>query len=380
MPLQGWRWLDSGRFKLIIQTAASKLDATGWPMLFLDRVPVVDAFDSELFGRYTQKLIAADLVANDQQAVVEEAGQIQLLTHELTNIKRGVRLGQHLLNRLDQIREYGTVLPRDTAAIDDLFFDIGKNLVLGVKQRLNQLACAMLCDSLHYDRRGIKLDLSWGMPANLKVVAGTTWDQTTATPLTDILTVADQTAVDAYGMTFNRVTMSSKAFTYMTSTTEFVNKAKIMFGFDYGTGGLNVADRPAMQKIAGRLLEKTVEIYDAVLVEKNEDGTTTRTRVLPQNKVLLTNDAYDKNGTYYDIGNGVVTESLVSALAGEAPGGVPTGMAGGRELGPVGYYEARMNPPDLTAWAVQRAFPRKYVPESSSVLVVGNLGTAQWPG
>src|SRR5947209_6431060 len=113
MPLAGWRWLESGRFNMIVQTAASKLDATGWPMLFLDRVPMVDAFDDELVGRFTQKLLAADIVANDAEAVVQEAGRIELLIHEIPNIKRGVRLGQALLNRLDQMRQYGTVLPRD---------------------------------------------------------------------------------------------------------------------------------------------------------------------------------------------------------------------------------------------------------------------------
>ena len=55
---------------------------------------------------------------------------------------------------------------------------------------------------------------------------------------------------------------------------------------------------------------------------------------------------------------------------------------GGRQVGPLGYYSVRpdLNPPDMTAWCVQRAFPRKYVNEASSVLIVGNLGTAQWPG
>lgn len=375
MPLAGWRWLESGRFNLIVQTAASKLDATGWPMLFADRVPVTDAFDDEMFGRFTQKIIAADVVANDQEAVVQEAGRIDILTHSLFNVKLGRRLGQALLNRLDQLRNYGTVLPGDTEAMDTLFFNIAQNLLLGVRQRINHMACGMLIDSYHYDRLGVKMDLTWGMPSNLKVVAGTTWDQNTATPITDILTLADQTAVDNYGMTYNRVTMSSKAFTYMTSTSEFVNKAKTFYGFDYGTGGLNVANRPAMLKVAGQVLDKEVEIYDAVLTEKNEDGTSNRVRVLPQNKVLLTNSAYDNNN-YYDIANGVVTESLVGSLTGEGPNAV----RGGRQLGPLGYYEARMNPPDMTAWCVQRTVPRKIVPESSAVLTVGNLGTAAWPG
>jgi hypothetical protein len=377
MPLAGWRWLESGRFNMIVQTAASKLETSGWPLLFTDRVPMVDAFDDEIIGRFTQKVIAADIVMNDQEAVVQEAGRIDLITNELPNVKRGIRLGQQLLNRLDQIKQYGTVLPRDTEAMDNLFFDIARNLLLGVRQRLNQLACGMLIDQLHYDRLGIKFDGVWGMPANLKVTAGTTWDQTTATPITDILVLANQVAPDNYGMRYNRVTMSSKAFTYMTSTSEFISKSKTFYGFDLGSAGLNVANRPAMQKVAGFLLDMEVEIYDAVIREKNEDGTTVATRVLPQNMVLLTNSDYD-NGTYYDIANAVVTESIVASLTGEGP----VDVRGGRQVGPIGYYSVRgdLNPPDMTAWAVQRAVPRKHVPEASARIVVGNLGTAAWPG
>jgi hypothetical protein len=378
MPLAGWRWLESGRFNMIVQTAASKLETSGWPLLFTDRVPMVDAFDDEIVGRFTQKLIAADIVMNDQEAVVQEAGRIDIIVNAIPNIKRGVRLGQQLLNRLDQLKQYGTVLPRDTEAMDNLFFDLARNLLLGVRQRLNQFACGMLIDQLHYDRLGVKFDGVWAMPSNLKATAATTWDQATATPITDILVLANQVAPDNYGMRYNRVTMSSKAFTYMSQTSEFINKSKTFYGFDLGSAGLNVANRPAMQKIAGFLLDMEVEIYDAVIREKNEDGTTVATRVLPQNMVLLTNSDYDNNGSYYDIANAVVTESIVASLTGEGP----VGARGGRQVGPLGYYSVRndLNPPDMTAWAVMRAVPRKHVPEASARIVVGNLGTAAWPG
>jgi hypothetical protein len=51
-----------------------------------------------------------------------------------------------------------------------------------------------------------------------------------ATPITDILVLANEVTPDTYGIRFNRVTLSSKAFRFILGTTEFANKAKTILG------------------------------------------------------------------------------------------------------------------------------------------------------
>jgi hypothetical protein len=70
--LEGWRFLSSSRFKMIVQTLAGKLDVTQ-PLIFLNRTPMVNAFDDEVVGRFTGRVLAADIVADDAEAVVYES-------------------------------------------------------------------------------------------------------------------------------------------------------------------------------------------------------------------------------------------------------------------------------------------------------------------
>jgi hypothetical protein len=377
MALTGWRWLDNSRFQMILETAASALDASGWPLLFLDRLPTTEAYNDELIGRFTQRVLAADLIADSQVAVVQDAGQIEAAVHDIPNLKAGKRLDQALLNELDKLKQYPTMSARDTQIMDDIFYQLATNLLIGNRQRMNQLACGMMIDQLHYDRLGVKFDGVWGMPSALKVVTANVWDDAVnGTPVTDILTLSEATAPDTYGMTYDRITMSSKAFTYMVNTAEFKNRAISLYRAAFATSAINVSDRPGMLKVAGQLLDKTIELYDAVIQEQQPDGSIKRSRVLPQNVVLLSNSQFDKNPGYMDMANCVVTESLVGSLAGNAP----EGLNGGRRIGPVGYYEPTYNPPSVTAWCVSRCIGRKFVPESTATLTVGNLFTTAWPG
>jgi hypothetical protein len=59
---------------------------------------------------------------------------------------------------------------------------------------------------------------------------------------------------------------------------------------------------------------------------------------------------------------------MVAKLTGTGP----EGLAGER-FGPVGYWsasDADLNPPGVTAWAVQRAYPRKKQAEAQAILTV----------
>jgi hypothetical protein len=179
--LNGWRWLSSSRIKMIVQTLASRVDVSVWPLLFLDRTPVVQADDDEIVGRFTGNVLAADIIADDQEAVVYEAGKLELVSTQIPNLKIGSRLGQATLNRMNRMRN-GAILPTDENFMETWENQFAERLVFGVRQRMNALICAMMLDSLTYNRLGIQVNGTWGMPSVLKATPTTPWDNTAATP------------------------------------------------------------------------------------------------------------------------------------------------------------------------------------------------------
>jgi hypothetical protein len=245
-------------------------------------------------------------------------------------------------------------------------------LLLGVRQRMEALLVAMACDGLSYNRLGIVMtNVTWGMPADLKVTPGTTWDTAgSATPVADIWAVR-RTARVRYGQEYNRITMSTQAFMYMIATTEFQNKARVFLAPNVSYTNLTLADLTAQQNIAGNILGLTIELYDARYWTQNPDGTLSGTPFLPITKVVLSNTADDNDPTAADFANGVTTESIVSGLA---PSEMVGGM-GGPTRGPISYatVPSDMNPPQITYWAVARGFPRKQRIQSTAVLTVGTF-------
>jgi hypothetical protein len=362
LPTQ-MRWLSTARLSRIIGTLASVLDIER-PLIYLSRLPMVDAFDDELLGRFVGRIIAADIIADDQAAVVQESMTIDVATHPIPNIKIGQRLGQKLLNRIAQL-EAGMNIAGENA-MRDWDNQLAENLLLGVRHRLNAMACAMMIDSFTYDRWGIKISGgSWGMPANLKVTVGTAWSNVASTPLSDIFGM-DQVARLAYGVAYDKITLSTTDFRNMIKTTEFANQATLILGSNFllTPAALQTKNDPVMQDIAKRVIGKTIELDDFQYTTKSNDGTITQTRALPTGTVLLSRAQDENNQTVMDMANGIPTESAIAPLIGED---IPA-----NQRGPLAYYtpaDENINPPGVIAWAVAKAFPRKHVPESTAVLI-----------
>lgn len=369
MLLTGWQFLDSARINTIVQTLADRLEFLQ-PLIFLNRTPIVDADDDEIIGKFVGRVYAADIIADDQEAVVYESGSFEFVTSSIPNIKVGQRFGQGLLNRLGRLK-------RNLGQTNDLRFftdweqGTAEKLVLGIRQRINALICGMQMDATSYNRLGIKIDnATWGMPAGLKVTSSIGWDSaSTATPLTDLQVLAQETAPDTYGEQYNRATMSSRAFRYLVATTEFQNRVSGELRFNFGSGQLNVRDASAMRQLLANIVGLEIEIYDGSYWEKSTSGADVRSRVLPVNKVILSNTADDNDRSAMDFGNGIVTESVVAGLIGNDAG------ISGEQFGPISYYTGNqdLNPPDLRAWAVARGFPRKHREECTAVLTVGSF-------
>jgi hypothetical protein len=371
--LNQWRFLSTARINRIIGTLAAELEIRR-PLNFLAMLPIVPAFDDELVGRFTGKIMAADVVADDQKAVVNEHLTLELNTNVIPNVKHGDRLGQKTLNRIKAIEENRMPMVGGTNRLKQWEQELVANLLLGVRWRMNMMAAAMMLDTFSYDRFGVKLSaVTWGMPSDLKVTPSVSWaTAATATPISDILAI-DQVARLKYGITYDKITMSTVDFRDMVATTEFANKATFYMGggtaFLVTPAAIKTRADPETRELAMRILGKEIVWDDTVFNERAGDGSVTTTRALPLHKVLLSRKEDEGNADTWDFANGVPTESIVADMIG---GPAPSGL-GGEQFGPIAYYSTSsdLNAPDVVAWAVARCFPRKHVPEATAVLTVG---------
>jgi hypothetical protein len=369
--LKGYRLLENVRIQTLVEDFNRDMP-TEADFIFLQRVNTVTADEGDITGRHGGRIYAADVVADDQKAVIYEGGELELVTTGLVNLKRGERLGQNDLNRIARLNRQNT-LPGDTMYFTDWENGMAYRTVQGIRMRANSLLAAMMIDDLRYARLGVSVTADWGMPTDLKPIVATSWaNHAAATPVSDLLTLR-QTGI-SYGQVFDRYTMSTNAFTHAIMSDEFrayVNGTIVLGGgagrFD-ASAILNTFNQEAARTFLSNILMGEIELYDSVFYTKNNDQSDVQQRYLPINKVLLTTKANDRSNGVWDLANAVVTETIVAQFfAGyeDVPVEAP---------GPIAFYTGNtdMNSPDIRCWAVQRCFPRKHIRFASAVLDTGN--------
>jgi hypothetical protein len=360
--LRGGRVLNSGRFSRLMYDRAQRFEESR-PLRYLARTPVVPADDDELTGIFTGRIFAADIITDDQEAVTYEAGQFEIVTNNIPNLKVGQRFTQGLINRLNRIasnlgtnNDLRTFLDWQGATID--------RLILGVRMRMNALIAAMMFDDITYSRLGVQITASWGMPSDLKFSATAAWTNAgAATPITDIMVARDY-AADTYGEAYDRITLTRANYRNLVKTAEFQALIPGALRIAVPANAFNARD-PRLQEILLDVLQMQVEIDDTRIREQSAAGTQTTTAVTPSGYCLLSSTADDQDPTAMDFGNGVVTESIVSPLIGGPD-------IGGDRPGPVGYFTGspELNPPNLRAWGVARGLPRKHRKTATARLAV----------
>lgn len=368
MTLNSFKFLDNVKINTIVQTLADQLEDTD-RLLFLNRTEIVNSDDEDILGKWKGAVYAADIVAEDQKALTYESGSIQFVQNLIAKFKIGTTIPENVIKRIDRLdRNLGT--SNDMSFFTDWQNKTGEDLVRGIRQRVNEIICAMQRDSYTYDRNGINLsNVTWGMPSDLKVTAATDWsDAVNSTPITDLQTIAVDTAPDAYGEQYNRVTMSNTAFKFLIASNEFANKFKGELRFAFGTGQINLKDTGAMRQMVANLINMEIEVYDETFWEVANNGAKTRKRVLPKNQVIFSDTGNDNNRNAMYFANGVVTESIVANMYGYS------GFDSGEAFGPISYYEpgGNLNPPTVEAYAVLRGFPVKVRETCTAVLTVGS--------
>lgn len=336
---------------------------------FLARTPVIPAVDSEIMASYQGYVYIADLISDDGSAVAYNTGKFVLESTAVPNLKTGVAMTQAMLNQINALvsnlasaSDRVMYLDWETRTID--------SLLLSVRQRMEALIIAMHVGSLSYDRLGIKMSgVTWGRPSDLNVTVGTAWDTAgSATPVSDILTTK-RLAQIRYGVSYDRITMSTQAFLYMIATTEFQAKAALWLPSGISWTNMATANTEAMLGLAEKTLGMTIEIYDARYWYQTGAGAVTSAPFLPIVKVVLSSTQDDNDATAADFANGVVTESIVGALA---PTSIVGGL-GGAQRGPLSYATATDNPPQVQFWGVARGFPRLHRKQMSACLTVGSF-------
>lgn len=364
----GNKYLDFARINLVVRTMADQLDMTQ-SLQFLDRTPIVEADDSDIVTRFRGVVQAADIIADDQSAAVYSAGSFETVTNRIPNLKIGRAISQEMLNRLNRMAN-NLIMVGDEQYFRNWEQRIAEDVVHGIRQRMNALIIAMHCDSPTYDRYGIKLSgASWGTPAQLKPTVSTTWDNTSATPVSDLEAIINNVGPSTFGKIYDRVTMTRKCFNYVVNTTEFRNRLSGEIRYSYGANEVT-KQTGRLQGFLAEILGVTIELYDSILNEQSNDGTIKNSRALANNKVILSSTANDGNGSSMDFANGIVTESIVGALTGEQ-GFTPS-------FGPISYYKGEMNPPTVVCWGVSRGFPRKHDVTATACLTVGDATTNAW--
>jgi hypothetical protein len=354
------------------------------PLIWDRRIPTVPAADGEIMGRFEGFPMIADLIALDAQAVTYEFGKFQFYATRAPKLKMGIGLNETMLAALDRMNQ-------NAATQDDIgiFRNWEQRMIssvrYGVDIRREALLISMLFDGLNYNRMGIIISGgTWGMFSDLKVTVGTSWDQTTAKPITDIQTIR-RTARMRYGINYNRITMSSQALLYASATTEFQNQAKA-FVTPFLFGGPAPASPTQsdgyLAALLGRILSgvpgqdsgglggMTIELDDRRFWQKNSDGTTSSINLWPTAGVVLSDSSQDGNTMTWDFANGRLVEKIVADVAGGmAPPVIDS-------YGPTVYptlSNLQLNAPGLSYWGAQYGFPRKHLRAANAAMVVGTF-------
>jgi hypothetical protein len=359
------RLLNAIRLTGMVQDLANALDFNR-PLLWLPRFAQVPTTEAELRGRFFGTLFAADVVQNNQAATVYDAGRMTMVTQEIANLKMGFTMDQETLDRIYRI-ENNSFIPSDRNLFLQWEQRHVERIVQGIRMRQNSLIYSALLDDTNYSRLGVQIKGTFGLPASNKVTPAVPWSSTSATPISDILNFCNTVMPDTWGFSPNRLTMRTSTLRYVFATTEFQNIARSLVGsFNLDANQLVTSDAPRMRQILGTILDKIIETDDSALREQMHDGTVRRVNNLPTNKVICTSTADDNNPDIRDLGTAPPTEDIAIRLTGLGPGIQNEGS------NILAYYTLRddINPPNATAWAVTKSFPRMHVPEAVGVLTV----------
>lgn len=357
----GYQLLEVTRLTGIIQTLNEELMAPE-NLVYLNSVPVVNAVDGDILGTYEGNLVSADIINDDQKAVIRSQGRYNLSTNAIPNFKQGSLITQAMRNLFGRITRNGA-LRGDVTTFEDYVRNEVATKLASIRVLMNRMIAGMRIDSFEYNKMGVVYkNVSWGMPSDLKWIPSIPWIgfTSTATPVDDLLLWLNY-AKQTYGEVYNRIRLSTKAFNNIIKTDNFRTYAKLYTPAANAGEAFPVNNGPLMRQILESITELQFVTDDTTFRDELNSGATVTKRVLPENIAELSNTGDDNNEAVMDFANAVANETEF----GNAPGTqVVGGGFPGPQYGPVSYatVKGNLNPPNMTIWAVGRGFPRKKRP------------------
>ncbi len=365
-------FIHAVRLNRFTQTLASQLETTA-PLTFLNRTPVINVLDDmEILSSYSGQIFTADLITDDAEAVVVEGGRLETTARlsQIPNIKIGKSIGQGMVQKLNQLQR-GVQLDGPADLITGWELGIATDLVTGVRRRMNHLCAAMRLDGVTYDKMDVQINSGFGTPSALKqtLIGNRQWTSgnvTTMRPIED-LQYMTQSIAPTLGKSYNRVTMATATFQLIIASDEFAERVRLFLRTDVANFSLNTYDVNNMQILFQNITGLILELEDATHAVRNSNGTSTTSRYLPANKVILSNTQDDNDTGAFDFANAIVDETVIAPLSSTAPQ-----FAGGPQVGPVAYYwvPPSLNPPRVSAFAVAKGWPRLHDKNAHAILTV----------
>lgn len=372
MALPGLESLGVLRITRIVQALQDRRDQTPRRLVFSSRLREVPALNGELLARFIGRVLIADLIALDSATPVYASGKLTYETSQFPKIKIGRSLTESQLEQLaGMLASAGTT----DEQLKDFLGPVVQNALTGVEHRKEFLAVSMFRDKMEYDRFGYKATgITWGMPSDLKATAATPWtDASNATPIDNLLNLVLIGRV-RYGIEFSRVTMSTQAFRYMIATTEFINKAKPFIRAELGwSTNFNAKLLGQQQAMFSTITGLQLEITDDRYWYQDPAGTLQSARFLPISEVVLDDPANDRDSAVADMAKGLIMESMLLGMNPAAVIGAGTMAGRTPQRGPMGYmtFPPNLDPPNLTLYAVDVAWPRKHLLQMNAILSTG---------
>jgi hypothetical protein len=328
-------------------------------LVLLNRTPEVPRVDEEIEAQHTGHIYAADIIVDDEKAVVRTADQFNMVTSKIPNIKTGVLITQTMANLLLRLQN-NAALPGEDGIVRSYAATKLANNILSIRIRMEMLLWAMWTGVTSYNKLGVRFSgIDWGMPSYSKIVPSTYFSNVASTPFT-VISNAANTVNQLHGKTFNRIEMSRKVFNYIVATDQFKAQANLFTArAAFPTGSDPFASPTTNQNLLAQMLGLTLELRDESFEVQHNDGTGRFVRYMPEHLIVLSNSADDNNPAVREFSQAVVTESVMMNLPGVNVIGASTGMP--IQRGPVGYATVPydLNPPNATIWGVTRGMPRR---------------------
>lgn len=283
------------------------------------------------------KVTAGHLVALDSEIPMDSPPGIKEISQTLAKIGKKRVIKEEEKAKLFKPRP-GTA---DLQTATDYVYNVLRLLSDGVEDRKEEMRWSALSKGLFtYDKYGIKINVSWGIPEANQVTADPVWsDVANADPLQDILDW-NEILIAATGGPAVVAYLSTKVLGYLLQNAKIRN----LLGYAY-TG--KAVGFPSRRQISQFLLSGEglpLILYDAQYNEESEAGAITRHRFLGEDKFVM-----------------------LSSAAGLSPmglGDVASGPCPDNNMEPGKYsdFYVQREPYLEVARCIEFAFPRIYAP------------------